>query len=116
MPFGFYSMAALPNVACATAYPDLETVFYDLVAKLNLTPARYAAQHPRTGAVYNVVLTGDRLVRTLVDALVQAYLIPVLPFVAASIQNGDFTLMSQATSLLTFDDSHSSGMWPSLGR
>ena len=102
------------DVACASAYPDLETVFYDLVAKLNLTPARYFAQHPRTGVVYNVVLTGDRLVRTLVDALVPPYLIPILPFVAASIQNGDFTLMSQATSLLWFDDSHSTGMFYSV--
>ena len=80
---------------------------------MNLTPARYDAQHPRTGVVYNVVLTAP-LVRTLVDALVQAYLIPVVPLVAASIQNGDFTLMSQATSLLTFDDSHSSGMFYSV--
>ena len=64
--------------------------------------------------VYNVVLTGDRLVRTLVDALVQAFLIPSVPLVAASIQTGDFTLMSQATSLLTFDDSHSSGMFYSV--
>ena len=102
------------DVACASAYPDLETVFYDLVAKLNLTPARYPAQHPRTGVVYDVVLTGDRLVETLVDALVQAFLIPVLPLAAASMQQGDFTLMSQATSLLTFDDSHSVGMFYSV--
>lgn len=61
-----------------------------------------------------MVLTGDRLVETLVDALVQAFLIPILPFVAASIQHGDFTLMSQATSLLTFDDSHSAGMFYSV--
>ena len=31
-----------------------------------------------------------------------------------SIHNGDFTLMSQATSLLTFDDSHSVGMFYSV--
>jgi pimeloyl-ACP methyl ester carboxylesterase len=31
-----------------------------------------------------------------------------------SIRNGDFALMSQATSLLTFDDSHSVGMFYSV--
>ena len=102
------------DVRCAAAYPDLETRFYDLVAKLNLTPVRYPAQHPRTGVVYDVVLTGDRVIRTLVDALVQNFLIPIVPLVAASLENGDFTLISQATSLLTFDDAHSSGMFYSV--
>ena len=37
---------------------------------------------------------------TLVDALVPPFLIPSVPLVAASIQHGDFTLLSQATSLL----------------
>lgn len=64
--------------------------------------------------VYNVVLTGDRLVRTLVDALDDAALIPFVPLVAASIRNGDFTLMSQATSLLTFNDSRSLGTFYSV--
>ena len=89
-------------------------MFYDLVAQLNTTPASYLAQHPRTGVVYNVVLTGDRLVRTLVDALDDASLIPFVPLVAASIQHGDFTLMSQATSLLTFNDNSSAGMFYSV--
>jgi len=102
------------DLACASAYPDLDTVFYDLVAQLNTTPASYLAQHPRTGVVYNVVLTGDRLVRTLVDALDDASLIPFIPLVAASIQQGNFTLMSQATSLLTFNDNSSGGMFYSV--
>jgi len=102
------------DLACASAYPDLETVFYDLVDRLNTTPASYLAQHPRTGVVHNVVLTGDRLVRTLVDALDDASLIPFIPLVAASVHHGDFTLMSQATSLLTFDDGRSAGMFYSV--
>ena len=102
------------DAACNAAYPDLETVFYGLVARLNATPARYDAQHPRTGVVYHVVMTGDRLVRMLIDALVPPYLIPILPLAAATVNVGDFTLLSQATSLLAFDDSHSSGMFYSV--
>ena len=106
--------ACAADVSCASAYPDLEKVFYDLVAQLNSTPAMYYAQHPRTGVVYNVVLTGDRLLRTLNDALVRNYLIHLVPFAISSIRYGDFTLMSQATSLLSFDDGHSSGMFYSV--
>lgn len=88
--------------ACAAAYPDLERVFYDLVAEFNDTPARFFAQDPSTGTVHEVVLTGDRLVRTLNAALTDPLLIPFIPLVAASVRAGDFTLMSQATSLLSF--------------
>jgi pimeloyl-ACP methyl ester carboxylesterase len=102
------------NAACSAAYPNLEAHFYELVAQLNTTPVTYGAQHPRTGVVYNVVLTGDRLVETLNAALVQAFLIPLVPFVIESVRAGDFTLMSQATSLLSFDDSHSTGMFYSV--
>jgi pimeloyl-ACP methyl ester carboxylesterase len=94
--------ACAADLACGTAYPDLERVFYDLVAELNATPANYFTQDPRTGAIYNVVLTGDRLVRTLNAALTDTFLIRFIPLVAASLRAGDFTLMSQATSLLTF--------------
>jgi pimeloyl-ACP methyl ester carboxylesterase len=101
--------------ACAAAYPDLESLFYNLVAEFNDTPARYFAQDPRTGTVYNVVLTGDRLVRTLNAALTDTSLIRFVPLVAASIRAGDFTLMSQATSLLTFGGrGQSTGMFYSV--
>jgi pimeloyl-ACP methyl ester carboxylesterase len=100
---------------CAAAYPDLETVFYDLVAEFNETPASFFAQDPRTGAVHNVVLTGDRLIRTLIAALTDTFLIPFVPLVAASIRARDFTLMSQATSLLTFGGrGQSTGMFYSV--
>jgi pimeloyl-ACP methyl ester carboxylesterase len=81
---------------------------------LNATPATYLAQHPRTGAIYQVLLTGDRLVRTLGEALTDAALIPFIPLVAASIRAGDFALISQATSLLTFDDGSSQAMFYSV--
>lgn len=102
------------DAVCASAYPGLETLFYDLVAELNVTPATYLAQHPRTGAIYQVLLTGDRLVRTLSEALTDAALIPFIPLAAASIRAGDFALISQATSLLTFDDGSSQAMFYSV--
>jgi pimeloyl-ACP methyl ester carboxylesterase len=80
----------------------LENVFYDLVAGFNANPATFFAQDPNTGVVHLVVLTGDRLVRTLLAALTDASLIPFVPLVAASLRAGDFTLIAQATSLLTF--------------
>lgn len=103
------------DLACASAYPDLEAVFYSLVGRFNATPASFFAQDPRTGRVYNVVLTGDLLLRTLNAALTDASLIPFVPLVAASIRAGDFTLISQATSLLTFGGrGQSTGMFYSV--
>jgi pimeloyl-ACP methyl ester carboxylesterase len=103
------------DLACAAAYPNLEIVFYDLVAEFNENPASFVAQDPGTGAVYNVLLTGDRLVRTLTAALTDASLIPFVPLVAASLRAGDFTLMSQATSLLMFGGrGQASGMFYSV--
>jgi hypothetical protein len=55
-------------------------------------PVSFVAQDPRTGTIYDVVLTGDRLIRTLLAALTDASLIRFVPL---------FTLMSQATRLLT---------------
>jgi pimeloyl-ACP methyl ester carboxylesterase len=103
------------DVACAAAYPNLETVFYGLVAEFNENPASFFAQDPDTGAVYNVLLTGDRLVRTLNAALADPLLIPFVPLVAASLRAGDFTLIAQATSLLTFGGrGQSTGMFYSV--
>jgi pimeloyl-ACP methyl ester carboxylesterase len=96
--------------ACAAAYPNLEATFYQLVAELNVTPRRYQARHPRTGAVYTIALTGDRLVRTLFDALYHTDIIPYLPLVGASLRQGDTTLLAAAADRLVFDESHSWGM------
>ncbi len=96
--------------ACAAAYPNLEATFYQLVAELNVTPLRYQAQHPRTGTVHTVVLTGDGLVNSLFEALYHTDLIPFLPLAAASLRQGDTTLLTLAADRLVFDDGHSLGM------
>jgi pimeloyl-ACP methyl ester carboxylesterase len=96
--------------ACAAAYPNLEATFYQLVAELNVAPVRYQAQHPRTGAVHSIVLTGDGLVRTLFDALYHTDLIPFLPLAAAALRQGDTSLLSLAADRLVFSDTLSHGM------
>ena len=103
------------DLACASAYPDLEATFYDLVAQFNAAPARFFVQDPRTGVVYNMVLTGDRLDSNAQCRLTDAFLVRFVPLVAAGLRAGDFTLMSQATSLLSFGGrSNSAGMFYSV--
>jgi hypothetical protein len=84
--------------------------FYQLVAALNVTPLHYQAQHPRTGVVHTIVLTGDDLVETLFDALYHSDLIPFLPLAAAALGQGDTSLLSLAADRLVFNDSLSRGM------
>jgi pimeloyl-ACP methyl ester carboxylesterase len=100
--------------ACATAYPNLEATFYQLVAELNVTPLRYQARHPRTGVVYSVVLTGDGLVRALTQALYSTTLIPLLPLVGASLRQGDTTLLARLAEQIVFDDSANLGLYYSV--
>jgi pimeloyl-ACP methyl ester carboxylesterase len=98
------------DIACNAAYPNLEAAFYQLVADLNVTPLRYQAQHPRTGAVHTIVLTGDRLVSSLFGALYHTELIPFLPLAAASLSRGDTVLLTLAADRLVFNDGLSYGM------
>ncbi|MGD9891437.1 MAG: alpha/beta fold hydrolase [Dehalococcoidia bacterium] len=104
----FDECAASPR--CAAAFPNLEARFYQLVAEFNATPLRYQAQHPRTGVVHDIVLTGDRLVRTLFDALYHTDLIPILPLAEASLHARGSSLLALAAGRLIFDDDLSHGM------
>jgi pimeloyl-ACP methyl ester carboxylesterase len=104
----FAGCAADP--ACATAYPNLEAVFYQLVADLNVAPLRYQARHPRTGVVHTIALTGDRLVLTFFEASHYTDIIPYIPLAAFSLRQRDTSLLSLTADRLVFNDGGSHGL------
>lgn len=65
--------------SCDSAYPDLESKFYEAAAKLDESPGRTTVLNPLTGQTHEVVITGDRLVGTVFDALYVKDFIPLLP-------------------------------------
>lgn len=73
----FRGCAADPE--CNAAYPDLERVFYDLVAKLNTQPVTLPGVDPFTGRTYQVLINGDTMISTLFQAMYSTEIIPLLP-------------------------------------
>ena len=73
----FDECAASPT--CSRAYPDLESKLYATAALLDAQPGRTTVFNPFTRQTHEVVVTGDRLVDTVFDALYVKDFIPLLP-------------------------------------
>ena len=64
---------------CGRAYPDLEEKLYATAAVLDKQPGKATVFNPFTRQTHEVVVTGDRLVDTVFDALYVKDYIPLLP-------------------------------------
>ncbi len=73
----FDECAASPT--CSRAYPDLESKLYATAGLLDEEPGRTTVYNPFTRQTHEVVVTGDRLVDTVFDALYVKDFIPLLP-------------------------------------
>lgn len=73
----FEGCAAEPT--CDNQYPDLETVFYDTVDRLNEAPELIEYYDPYTGREVEVLVTGDLLISGLFSMLYSTNNIPFLP-------------------------------------
>ncbi len=94
------------DAACDASFPQLETMFFDLVAKLNREPIVVEPRDPATGTVGRVVVTGDRLMAGVWQALYDTSLLGILPFAIDSIahgNNGILELLAESV-VFRFDD------------
>lgn len=87
--------ACAADAACSTAYPNLRETFYDTVSTLNETPVPLTITDPITGDTYDMQLTGDAVVATLLLFLYQTPIIPSLPQAIYNVSQGDYTLITQ---------------------
>lgn len=78
------------STSCNRAYPDLESKFYAVAAMLDESPGRTTVLNPLTGQTREVVITGDRLVGTVFDALYVSDFIPLLPELIDDASNQEF--------------------------
>ena len=76
---------------CNHHFPNLETVFFDLVEELNQNPATVYFEAPMQIAE---LMTGERLVGQLFD-LLQHGPIPLLPATIYATADGDYSLMTR---------------------
>ena len=65
--------------SCNDTFPDLKTVFYDTVDRLNETPELVSAFDPYTGQQRDILVDGNLLISSLFDLLYQSPEIMNLP-------------------------------------
>ncbi len=87
------------DTACNTAFPDLETVFYDTIAELNKTPASFEVLDPTNGRQRMARLDGDGFAGYIFQALYGTEIIPSLPKNIYDVHNGDTRFLGLWTLL-----------------
>jgi pimeloyl-ACP methyl ester carboxylesterase len=84
--------------ACNGAYPDLQTVLFEVIDRLNAEPIPITVTNPLDGQSYDALLTGDAVRGNLGTFLYISRIIPVLPQAIFDVHNGDVDLMTQLSS------------------
>ena len=80
--------------ACSEAYPQLETVFYELVDQLNDSPVTFSVTQPLSGETYDVLLNGDGLIGFLFQSLYATEVIPLLPNIIFDTRDGNYDTLA----------------------
>ena len=97
--------------ACSQAYPDLESVLFAVVERLNDDPLEITLTDPISGEEHEAVLTGDSAFAHLSALLYQTQLVPAIPQAIYDAYNGDYSLITQLRSInLVFIGALSRGM------
>ena len=100
---------------CNTAFPELETMFYDLVTQLDTSPVIVKAVNPLNWKTVDVLLGGDEFTHILFLAMYSTELIPSLPWLIASTYEGVYDLAGLVLGLdLLMQEYFSHGMYLSV--
>jgi pimeloyl-ACP methyl ester carboxylesterase len=102
------------DAACNAAFPDLEGTFFSLVAELNANPLTLQLMNPSTGQPFTVVVTGDRLLFGIQQALYDDALIPFLPLAIANTAKGDYALLTAGFGPIATPGTNAWGMYFSI--
>lgn len=108
----FQGCAKDPN--CNAKYPNLQSVFYNLVDTLNAHPASFPATDATTGQAYTLPLSGGDLVSWLFSTFYVTQFIPMLPQTIFQIKAHDYHQLSFMEGFLAFDDTISDGFFYSV--
>lgn len=100
------------NPDCNSAFPNLESKFYDLVKKTNAEPLVISVKDQKSGENINVKLTGDDIVTWLVDYSLSSdgNTISEAPLKIQTIIEGDYTSLKDYAESKLQPDSYSLGM------
>ncbi len=101
------------STRCNAAYPNLQSTFYRVVAKLDAHPATIATKD-NAGKSYTVLLNGDGFVGLLFSSLYVTPYISALPAMIFLADHGDYRIPSLIYGGLVLDQSVSIGMYYSV--
>lgn len=111
--FDVFFRGCAADMPCETAYPHLQTVFYQLIAALNAAPITFQATSQDSVFPVTVNFTGNDLVLWLRDSLYYTGLLPQLPSVLYQIRQHDYTQLATIYGELT-DSTGSIGLFYSI--
>jgi pimeloyl-ACP methyl ester carboxylesterase len=81
---------------CNGAYPELSTVFDQLVDKFDKKPVSIQVTDPTTGFLASAKVNGVDLMSAIVAGMHNSELVPVVPKAIYDIHGGDYTFLSYA--------------------
>ncbi len=91
--FKVFFQGCLKDRQCNKAYPNLDKVFYNLVAELNDEPAAITGTQPYSGKRFNLLIDGHFLIQLLFGSLYSSSVIVYLPKVIYNASEGDYSLL-----------------------
>ncbi len=106
--------ACAADTACNRDYPNLEKTFYDLVERLDKTPARVTVADPNTGRTYRIPVDGETLQAFVFQSLYPSGLIPLLPRMIYETYDGRTGTLGNVAGLFLFTKSIANGMYYSV--
>ncbi len=106
--------ACADDPQCSVNYPNLEQVFFDLVAKLDREPLRVPLTDPETNRRYQWHFDGNDLTETVFQLLYSSEILPALPMLIYDLKEGRSDFLSAIMPLLIFDRTMSDGMYTSV--
>jgi pimeloyl-ACP methyl ester carboxylesterase len=91
--------ACAADLACSAAYPELKTVFYDLVARLDAEPITVRVPNPLGGQSYDAIVNGAGLTSAVMWGLHSSSTIPLVPQAIYDVHAGDYSRLGYALAL-----------------
>jgi pimeloyl-ACP methyl ester carboxylesterase len=96
--FATFFAGCAADPACASAYPDLEARFWDLVDALDEAPVTIPVFYLFDRQNYEAALQGNDLIAVVFQGLYSAQVIPALPQLIAGMEAGNYELLSALVS------------------
>ena len=99
---------------CRQSYPELENVFYEQVNRLNAAPVQVQLTDTDNGKSYDALLDGDAVIYAAIMMMFSTESIPLVPRMVYDVRAGNYQIVEQILSSITFDRSYSWGMFYSV--